>query len=207
MPLRQAVRQIPLLALALLIAGCATASMSLNREEIAGMRIERVDVQYIPETHIWWGAAEEEYVAHWKAKGRTASAGRQAPDDQALIESPEAKAYLRQKLSSMVKQRMDRTVVPRFNGTRAVRLEIIVHVFTIPSGIQRVTLGGTPMFGAVTVLKDAATGRELAKLDRMAASYAGQGLLGVAIDSNSSDLADRVLDKYRDQVLDWLVRG
>ena len=74
----------------------------------------------------------------------------------------------------------------------------------IPSAIQRIALGGTPLLGAITVLKDGSTGSELGKLDRQAAAYAGQGWAGVAVDQAFADLEDRVLDTYVSQVQTWL---
>ena len=49
----------------------------------------------------------------------------------------------------------------------------MVHGFVIPHAVQRVVLGGVPILAAVTTLKDARPGAELAKLDQGAAAPAG----------------------------------
>jgi hypothetical protein len=58
---------------------------------------------------------------------------------------------------------------------------------------------------AVTTIKDARTGVELAKLDQATAAPAGQGILGVVVDQGS--LEDRVPDVYVSQVRNWLLKG
>lgn len=83
-------------------------------------------------------------------------------------------------------------------------VHVTVHGFNIPSAARRVVLGGTPLLGAVTVLRDAQTGAELAKMDRVAAGYAGTGVLGVVADQAFDDIHDRVLNAYSGQVLDWM---
>jgi hypothetical protein len=96
-------------------------------------------------------------------------------------------------------------VLPKYSGgTRPVRLEIEIKLFRIPSPLQRIVLGGSPGFVAVTVLRDAATGKELARDERPAVSYAGNGIIGVAVDQAFDDLEDRVLDQYVANVRSWL---
>lgn len=56
----------------------------------------------------------------------------------------------------------------------------------------------------VDAWRHGATGAELGKLDRMAGAMAGNGILGVAVDQAFSDLEDRVLEAYTQNVLDWL---
>ena len=123
-----------------------------------------------------------------------------------MINTPEAKAFLRQKLTGMIRDRINREVVPQFTGTRGARLEINVVSFFIPSPLQRVALGGSPTMAAARTLKDARTGAELAKLDQMSAGMAGNGILGVAIDQGFSDLEDRVLDNFTAQTKKWLLK-
>ena len=120
------------------------------------------------------------------------------------MSTPAAQAYVRDKLTAMIKGRLQQAVLPKFKGSRAVRLEIEVHGFHIPSPLQRIALGGTPMLGTITVLRDAKTGKELGKLDRNNAAIAGNGILGVVVDQGFSDLEDRVLDKYMENILAWL---
>jgi hypothetical protein len=123
---------------------------------------------------------------------------------QQLIASPEGKAYIQGKVRALIVDRLKRDIVPRLHGTREARLEILVHGFTIPHAIQRVIIGGSPILAAVTTLKDARTGAELAKLDQGAAAPAGQGILGALIDQGS--LEDRVVGVYAGNVRNWLLK-
>ncbi len=208
---------------ALLLAACSTSTNLLNEGEIAGLRIERVDIVYRPDAVIWWGKPEREYVEQELAR-RAAKPGapkKRAPsvtdasdsgqnavsaEYNQIAESPEAKAYARDTLTKLVKQRVDKEIVPEFKGTRPVVLEITVFSFVIPSAAQRLVLGGTPMFLALRVLKDAKTGAELGKLDQGSAAGAGQGILGVAIEQAMPDLEDRLLAVFVTQTKNWLLK-
>ncbi len=198
--------------LAVGLAACATSINSLSKLEMEQIFIESVDVRYAPNASIWWGSAEREYAAKVTAEGKapkkaasTNLPGENSTDDyREIMSTPEAQAYLRDKLAGLIKQRFSRDISPHFRGTRAMRVEVEVHSFTIPSPLQRVALGGTPMLFAVTTLKDGATGKEVAKLDKGAAGSAFGGVIGVAIDQALPDLEDRVLDSYAQNVSEWL---
>ncbi|MGD9785099.1 MAG: hypothetical protein AB7E80_16180 [Hyphomicrobiaceae bacterium] len=203
--------------IAVVLAGCATIQNSLDAKDIAALRIVEAEVLVTPATTIWWGNGEREFVEKVKAgqahvgalpvkKAALQVGSEQDPtgDYNRIIESPEAQQYLRDRLRSMIEQRVRSDVLPQFQGTRAAKLEVHVVNFTIPSPLQRVALGGTPVMGAVTVLKDAETGKELAKMDRVASGVAGTGLVGVLADQAFADLEVRVLDNYVTQVRGWL---
>lgn len=210
------------LAFALLVMGlsaCATSSLTLSPAEMAGIRIDEIRITFKEEATVWWGKAEEDYVAEVNAKAPAKSSpvktvrfspdgtlDKSGADDYSkLTSTPEAKAYLRKRVADLVRKRLETAVVPKFaSGSRSVRLEIEVFHFTIPSAIQRVTLGGTPMLLAITRLTDAKTGAELGKLDRGAGAMAGQGALGVLVDQAFDELENRLADSYSNNVLTWL---
>jgi hypothetical protein len=210
------------IALAAVSSGCATSVNSLSKSEIATINIQSVDVRYVPNAHIWWGTAEREYAAKVgapqhdkpqdkkgkktedKTEGKDLPGERDGDAYRDLMSTPAAQAYVRDKLTGMIKAHLQHRVLPLFQGTRAVRLEIEVHSFHIPSPLQRIALGGAPTLMTVTVLKDAATGKELAKLDKGNAGMAFGGVLGVAVDQAMPDLEQRVLENYMDNILAWL---
>ena len=128
----------------------------------------------------------------------------EAGAESKVMNSPEAKAFVRDRLSALIKRHLAANVLPKYQGTRPVRLEVTVNTFVIPSAVMRMVIGGTPQLDAVTVLKDAKTGAELARLERPAAAYAGNGWLGVALDQMGADLEVRVLRGYTGTVLRWL---
>ncbi len=204
------------LGLALAVSGCASSINTLSAPELAGLRIEGVDVRYGPNAIIWWRKGKVAYLrepgveANVKRKVKMAEARADAfEQDEAsaeskVLNSPEAKAFVRKKLSAMITSRLAANVLPLYQGTRPVRLEVTVYSFAIPSPFMRVVVGGAPTLSAVTVLKDAKTGAELARLDKMAAGTAFSGALGVALDQAGADLEDRVLRSYTQNVLRWL---
>jgi hypothetical protein len=206
----------PVALLCLLLGGCATSTMSLSLNELQSIRIDRVEIVYTEEAQIFWETEETAYVE--KVKAEQVASGEHKPwkqvleedkkraegEFQRIINTPEARQHLRDLLKAKINQRVSAAIVPLFQGTRPVVMEITIHIFTIRGPVQRVVLGGTPVLGAVTVLKDAQTGEELAKLDRAAAGYAGNGWLGVLVDQAFDDLDDRVMDQYINNLLSWL---
>lgn len=185
--------------------------MSLSSEELQSLRIERIDVEYAPGSFIAWEREETAYFLKVKAADPKPWKQVMAEDKaaaetekQRLMETPEAKAHLQSVLTGALKRSLEAGVLPRYQGTRPVVLHVLVHGFSIPSAVQRALLGGSPVLAAITTLRDAKTGAELAKLDRMAGGAAGNGLLGVLADQAFSDLEDRVLEAYNAQVLEWL---
>jgi hypothetical protein len=208
----------PLLLTAIVgLGGCATAMMTLSKDELRNIRVARVDVVYDKDSGIMWEKAEVEYIELARAratKGQKPKPWKQEmPEDieakkneyQELVNSPEGKAHIQAKLSNEIRNRLTPALTQKFpGGTRPVVVEVTVKSFIIPSAAQRVVLGGSPMIGAVTVLKDAQTGAVLAKMDRATAGAAGNGMLGVLVDQAFSDLEDRVLEAYNQQVVDWL---
>ncbi len=208
---------LPAPVLAVLVAACASSSLTLSPTERKALRIESVKVEYAKEPHIWWGDAEREFLARVEANQSPYPAGLKKPKrgeeagetsarEQEIMASPEAKEYQRSKLAGLVQKAMDTRVKPRFTGERAAVLVVQIHNFTIPSVAQRVVVGGSPMFGALTFLKDARTGAELGKLDRLASAAAGNGVLGVLAEKaiGADQLENRLLETYTGNVLRWL---
>jgi hypothetical protein len=189
------------------LSGCASAPPSpLGKADVARLRLDQVTVAVAPDATVNWANAEDEFA---KSKAATLSAAKQpvqetgslaAPgtpaDSQyaALIASPEAKAYVRERVAGRVKAALEETVKPALNtGTQAVRLEVTVKSFVVPSAIQRVIVGGQPMVMASIELKDAATGAVLAsRPDFLAVAYAGNGWGGVLVDQTLDDLDVRL---------------
>lgn len=208
---------IGLVSAAFVAAGCATPQLALSPEERRSLRIESVKIEFHKDTELWWGNAEREYLAKvdadpashpLTAPGRKLKRGEEPMDSatraQEVMQSPEAKAFMRGKLAAMVQKRVDEQIKPKFSGNRRTILEIEIQSFTIPSAAQRLVLGGTPLFRASTRLKDAATGVELGRRDRFDAAMAGQGVLGVMVEGALGDIEDRLLDNYTIGILKWL---
>jgi hypothetical protein len=203
-------------AAAVLLTGCATApSIGLSKAELASLKVEKVIVTTAPDVKIWWGRAERDYAEGKlgpQAEKPGAKPARKAADEPTstddqyakIIESPEAKAYLNDRLIGMVKKRLEQDLPPKFAGNRPVNIEVQVKAFTIPSAIQRVAVGGAPVLLATATLKDAKTGATLATLEGGAAAPAGNGWLGVLVDQALADLEDRLMESYSISVSTWL---
>lgn len=202
---------VPIIVLVLALTGCATPKINLSQAELNTLDIQSVDIRFKPDAHFWWGNAEREYAAKVgvpppdpKTNASSDLPGDRDGDDyRELMDSPEAKKYLREKLTRSIHDRLG-YFVHKYQGTRPVRLEVEVKSFVIPSPLQRLTLGGAPMLAADTILRDVATGEELGKLDRVTIGQAGGGIGGVIVDQMGDDLEDRVLDKYYSNVRSWL---
>lgn len=211
-----------LLALVLALAGCAAAPPSpLGRDQVARLRLDQVSVTMAPDAAVSWGAAEDEYVKSKAAElpaaklkqpvQETASLASpaSATDAQyaALVASPEAKAFVRDRAASRLKTAFEESVKPAVQaGTQPVRLEITVKSFQVPSALQRVIVGGQPTVLASIELKDAATGAVLAsRPDFGTTAYAGNGWGGVLLDQAMDDLDVRLTKAAAETYRDWLV--
>jgi hypothetical protein len=49
-----------------------------------------------------------------------------------LISSPEGKSFVQNKVAALIGDRLKRDIVPKLNGGREARLEIMVHGFVVP---------------------------------------------------------------------------
>lgn len=215
-------RALLLCALAIVAAACATVHNPLTQQDVAALRIVDVAITFQPNAMITWSAAEQEYVADASARNPKLRLKAKAsdhpletggvPDPEAaerykLIASPEGREYVRKKTASLIYAHLKRRVVPEFKGSREARLEVDVLAFAVPDAVQRATLGGTPMLAAVTTLKDARTGMELAKLDQGASTYAGQGIVGALVDQAiAAPLEERIVEAYITNVRYWLLK-
>ncbi|EGP06802.1 hypothetical protein CSIRO_3530 [Bradyrhizobiaceae bacterium SG-6C] len=196
-------RLVAVLAGALMLAGCVTAENSLSQNDISSMKLTDVAVSFAPDASVQW---EDGIRAYATAKA--------IPDDQiaAMTNTPEAKAYAQGLLAARIKTGVEKAMAGRLNGTRPVRLNIVVRSFTISPAIQRAVIGGGHGMVADANLVDARTGTSIVAHPKLAvAVVAGQGILGTAvqaaIDSASAqNTTDKIADRYGDSYRDWLLR-
>lgn len=206
----------------LVAAGCAVNQNSLSVQDIAALRIVDVGITFKPDAGISWTAAEQEFVnaenariaqnpkLRHKIKGDVRPGEFGVPNDPVAeerrrqIASPEGKEFVRKKIAAFIDARLRKDVAPEFQGTRDVKLEVVVAAFIVPDAVQRAVIGGTPVLGAITTLRDAKTGVELAKLDQGASTYAGNGLAAIVDQAIAAPLEERLVDAYVDNVRRWL---
>lgn len=185
------------------LAGCVTAENLLSQNDIAGMKLTGVTVSYAPDARVQW---EDGIRAYATAKAIT--------DDQiaTATDTPEGKAYVRNLLAPKIKAGVERAMAGQLNGSRPVRLDIVVKNFAIASAVQRIVIGGGREMTATANLVDARTGAVIiANSDLRAYLLAGQGVLGTAVqaaidNAATQSVAEQVADRYGQNYRDWLLR-
>jgi hypothetical protein len=193
--------RLAVLAGALALTGCVTTENSLSKNDIAAMKLTGVTVSYTPDASIQWDDGVRAYAA---SKGIV-------DDVASATNTPEGKAYVQNMLASRVKSGVERQMAGQLNGTRPVRLDIVVHSFTISSAVQRIVIGGGHGMVADANLVDARTGAVIIAHPRLvAALLAGQGVLGTAVEAAMTNggqtTLDRIVDGYGGSYRDWLLR-
>jgi hypothetical protein len=192
------------LGIVLALAGCVTtAENSLSQNDIAGMKLTGVTVSFAPDALVQW---EDGIRAYATAKAIT--------DDQiaTATDTPEGKAYVRNMLAPRIKAGIEKVMAGQLNGSRPVRLDVIVKSFAISSAVQRILIGGGRGMTADANLVDARTGAVIvANPDLRAFLMAGQGIVGTAVQAaidNASEqsVVEKVVTRYGESYRDWLLR-
>ena len=73
-------------------------------------------------------------------------------------DTPEGKAYVRNMLAPRIKAGIEQKMAGQLNGSRPVRLEVVVKRFAIAGAVQRILIGGGRGMVADANLVDARTG-------------------------------------------------
>jgi hypothetical protein len=126
--------------------------------------------------------------------------------------TPEGKAYVRNLLASRVKGDVERQMAGQLNGTRPVRVDVVVRSFMIASAVQRIVIGGGHSMTADANLVDARTGAVILSHPKLMASVAAAGgLVGTAVQAAVEaaakiDNTDSVANKWGATYRDWLLR-
>src|ERR1700759_2271705 len=121
------------LGAAFALAGCVTAENSLSQNDIASMKLTGVKVSFTPNSFVSTPNGDSAYAA---AKG--------IPEGQILsvVRTPEYRDYVRNMVGAEIKGSVEQAMAGRLNGSRPVRLEIVVDHFKVPSAISSVLIGG-----------------------------------------------------------------
>jgi hypothetical protein len=187
---------------ALALTGCVTTTEnSLSKNDITAMKLTGVTVSYAPDASIQWDDGIRAYAA---SKGIV-------DDVASATNTPEGKAYVQNMLASRVKSGVERQMAGHLNGTRPVRLDIVVQSFTISSAVQRIVVGGGHGMVGDANLVDVRTGAVIIAYPRLTAFlFAGQGILGTAVEAAMTDggqtTLGRIVDEYGRSYREWLLR-
>jgi hypothetical protein len=194
--------RLAVLAGALALMGCVTTENSLAKNDIAAMKLTGVTVSFAPDANVQW---EDGIRAYATAKS--------IPDDEIATRTntPEGKAYVQNLLASKIKSGVERVMTGQLNGTRPVRLDIVVKSFTIASAVQRILIGGGYGMAADANLVEAKTGTVIiAHPNLTGVLLAGQGVLGTAVqaaidNSYKQGVPERIIENYAGGFRDWLL--
>jgi hypothetical protein len=191
------------LAVAFGLTGCVTtAENALSANDIAAMKLTGVNVSFAPDAGVQW---EDGIRAYATSKAIT--------DDQIAVatNTPEGKAYVQAMLAPVIKTGVTKSLNGQLIGTRPVRLEVVVKSFALSSAVQRILIGGGRGMVADATLVDARTGAVIVAYPQLiAASYAGQGIVGTAVQAaidNASEqsVAEKLAYRYGEIYKRWLL--
>jgi hypothetical protein len=193
--------RLAVLAGALALTGCVTVENSLSANDIANMKLTGVTVAYAPDALVRWDDGIQAYAA---SKGIVDPA-------TAATYTPEGKAYMRALLAPRIKAGVEQAMAGELNGTRPVRLELVVNYFTIVPAVQRIVLGGSHDMRADANLVDARTGAIIIANPKLVAVMAGgDGLIGAAVQgaftNGGETTVDRLANIYGKTYRNWLLR-
>ena len=194
--------RLAVLAGALALAGCVTTENSLSANDIAAMKLTGITVSYAPDALVVWDDGIRAYAA---SKGIV-------EDMATATDTPEGKAYVRNLLASRVKGDVERQMAGQLNGTRPVRVDVVVRSFMIASAVQRIVIGGGHSMTADANLVDARTGAVILSHPNLAIGVgAAGGLVGTAVQAAVEaaakiDNTDSVANKWGATYRDWLLR-
>lgn len=121
------------LGVVLALAGCVTAENSLSQNDIAAMKLTGVTVSYAPDAMVQWEDGIRAYAT-----------SKAIVDDEiaTATDTPEGKAYVRNMLAPRIKSGIEQKMAGQLNGSRPVRLEVVVKRFAIAGAVQRILIGG-----------------------------------------------------------------
>jgi hypothetical protein len=187
-------------ALALVLAGCVTASNTLPLEQVSNLRVIAVNVGFAPGARIEWSEGESAYAA---AKGSPATEAKRGAT------APDAQTHLRNIVSAKVKAAMERALSERLRGSNAARVDVTISEVAVAPALQRVLVGGGHSMTADVTLTDARTGAVLVSYPAQKVTVgAGGGVGGVLLDQALlAAPVDRLADQYASQYGYWLVPG
>jgi len=191
-------------ALLAALAGCVTAENALSPNDVASMRLTGVNVSFAPDSLVSTPESEAAYAA---AKG--------IPEGQMLtaLRTPEYREFVRGMVGPKGKAGVEQAMAGRLNGSRPVRLEIVVSRYTVPSVMWRAVVGGDPEMIAAVTLVDARSGAVVLANPKVEGfAPGGHGIAGVLVQSafdsaTKQGMEDRMIAYFAREYGNWLTHG
>ena len=189
------------LSFVLLLLSLAACTMGygdrLDPAVAQSLKVQQVSVTVASNATFWWGDGERSYAR---------SIGRPEQESDALGATPEGRAFMQNLASQRIKEAFDRELAGHSNGTRPVRVEVVMHDINVASAIQRILIGGNYSMKASANLVDARTGQVIASNPNLSTAVgAGQGVIGAALDPAFGEPIDRLAGNLATSYRNWLV--
>jgi hypothetical protein len=182
------VRAVVVLALGLLVGGCATGPQNtLAQDRRDSLRIDRIELSFAPDAKISW----------LDAQGG-------APEE------PAAKlAYLEEKASGPIRSALDAEIKPAFRGTAPATLRVRIRFIHIQAAALRIIVGAAPYaMRADLELVDIRSGRTLLSahnFDGLSLTFGG--VAGILESVVEGEPINRVSKAFAHVLAVWLKTG
>lgn len=204
----------------LALSACTTAPKNpLTAEQRRDLGIDVVEINLRSNAPIWWGEAERDYARSQGCEPEVRNAGsrevssEQRKDEEtsdcdysALVNSPEAKAYVEKRAKDVLKKHFERSVATAFTGPDPAAAVVDIKQIHIVSGMQALLVGGSHILKADFHVKDRVDGRILATYRDIFATggYAPGGIASLAFEAMADDAYERLSGELAVRARDWL---
>lgn len=202
------------------LTACQTVQKAPNpvgMDVLSDYTVSEINVVVPATTKIWWGEAEREFAASLNCApptaARHADEARAAEENQpdcdydSLIETPEAKEYLRERVTSLMHAAAETHYANALPGEKPAILTVNVSDVYVVSGGQAVMVGGAHRMAATFKLSDATTDAVIVNPSSFDSSggYAPGGLLAVMVEAASDPAPVRMADDLASQSRAWML--
>lgn len=209
---------------AVMIAGltaCATGPKNpMTAQQIKSLDIDVINVTVKPSTEISWGEGETAYaeskgcekpepITATDGDAYNTAAAENKPQDcdyDALVDSPEAQAFMADRLTTLLQDALETQTAPAFQGTTPARLDVEVIGLHIVSGGQAVLIGGNHTLQATLNVVEIGSGKTIAANPELAAlaGYGPGGLISLIVEATSKDPVVRLSAGYASAARKWI---
>ena len=185
------------------VNGCMLPTNTLSKADVATFKLADIRVSVAPGAKVVWLEALQTYAA-----------AKKIPDEQYTdwIKTDDAKSHLNGLIAGKVKAAMEKEMGSALNGSRPVRLEIVVTDFLVPTGAQRLLVGGVYAINADVTLVDVKSGAVLIAHPKLGHAIPVQGgISGVVaqaiVDSTIRAVTDSMIDQHAVIYRIWLINN
>jgi len=192
-------RSVTVLALAVALAACTMGlGDKLDPRLVQSLKLQQVNVSMPADARFWWGDGERAYAR---------SIGHSETESQTLGATAEGRNFMRALASERIKAAFDRELVGHLNGTRPVRLEVVMEDIYISSPVEQILIGASFRMKGRARLVDAKSGEVIASNDNLTTTTAGgSGIVGTMVDRGLiGDPIDRLASNLAQSYRGWLL--